>query len=440
MSNLDSHENKSDLVDDEQQKRFSFLQLVGLSGFWFASNFLWGALLIVLLPLQIGLIVPSQKAQIMGILLGIGAIPAIVVPLVVGALSDRSMSRFGRRRPFILGGTLLNAVSLAGLWYGGQVHSLSLLFAAYLAVQIGNNIATAAYSGVIPDLVPQSQRGIASGYMAFMTQIGTLLGGLATGLFMDSLGIGGAYALISVTLIAIIVVSWISIQETPLKVTPPPIEWGPYIKSLWIDPKQYPDFAWVWITRALVMMGFYSVSPFVQYYLGDVIRVTKPESTAPVVLGLVLIGATFSGLYGGHLSDRTGRKPIVYIANAIMVVTAIGLIFCRSLPQALIVGTIFGIGYGAYVSVDWALGTDVLPDQENAAKHMAVWHVSMTLPQTISQPVAGFLLGAFGSTYVVVNNEKVFHYNVLGYGALFLMCAGLFGLAAFLLKNVRGAR
>jgi len=318
--------------------------------------------------------------------------------------------------------------------------SFLLFLVAYLVVQFGNNVTSAAYSGVIPDLIPEDQRGAASGYMALMSQLGTLFGAVGSGLLLGGQPEGVKYALVSVVLVIVAAVTIFGIRETPLPARPPRIEWGSYMKSLWIDPKKYPDFAWVWITRALVMLGFYAVLPFINYYLTDVIGIEKPEQAAATLIGILLIASSISGVYGGHISDRLGRKRVVYIANVVIAVMALAFIFCRNLEQVLLAGILFGLGFGAYTSVDWALGTDVLPSKHNAAKEMAVWHIAMTLPQSISAPVAGILISSFGKTSTVVNGEPVVHYTIAGYSSVFILCAICFALGAYLLKNVRGVR
>ncbi|MEZ0327384.1 MAG: MFS transporter, partial [Fimbriimonas sp.] len=230
------------------------------------------------------------------------------------------------------------------------------------------------------------------------------------------------------------------IDETPLKGPLDRLNWKEYLKSLWIDPKTYPDFAWVWITRALVMLGFYSVLPFINYYLIDVIGITDPDTKAPILMGVILLASSISGVYGGYVSDRIGRKKVVYLANGIIAVMVLGFIFCRKFEEVLLVGTLFGIGFGAYTSVDWALGTDVLPTKTNAAKEMAIWHVAMTLPQSIAAPIATIIIESFGKTASKVEAEEIVHYTTAGYGAVFLLAAACFALGAVLLKNVRGVK
>lgn len=445
-------------------QRLSIWQHLAISCYWFGSNVLWGAMLVMLLPEAAQSItshnmanlspVPASnplrhwlhgiltdKGKAIGVIGSLVALVSLAVPLVAGALSDRCASRWGRRRPYIVAGTVVSLLALAGMLVSVNQKSFWGFLFNYCFVAFGNNVATAAYSGVIPDLVPEDQRGIASGYMAMMSSVGTLVGAFASG-FLLTVSNLVAYAFVIGALALFAVLTVVGIKEIPLAHKPPPIHWGRYLRSLWIDPRQYPDFAWVWITRFLVMLGFYSIEPYINYYLHDVVGIRDPRTATPVLLGLILVGATASGLYGGALSEKVGRKKVVYVSNVLMAVICLALIMARSLPVVLVLGVIFGIGYGAYVSVDWALGTDVLPSKEHSGKDMAVWHISMTLPQSITPLIAGYwLLSAFPTkTYISAAGERTTQYAVEGYMLVFMMAAVFFILGAVLLKNVKKAR
>jgi len=248
------------------------------------------------------------------------------------------------------------------------------------------------------------------------------------------------YVAVGAALVGFALVTILGVKETPLPEKPPKIDWALYLHSLWINPRLYPDFAWVWVTRALVMLGFYSVLPFVNYYFVDVIGIEKPDGPASMMTGLLLISSCVSGIYGGMISDRIGRKRVVYIANVMIAIVALSFIFCRSIPQVLLAGSIFGLGYGAYISVDWALGTDVLPNKKSAGKEMGVWHIAMTLPQTIAAPFAGDLILRFGKTPYMSPDGPSVHYTINGYAAVFGLCAICFALGAYFLKNVKSVR
>lgn len=414
-----------------------------LSAFWFGINLLWGALLIVVIPAQMRQIAPRRPIETMDLMLGLGAIPAVVVPLLAGPLSDRCLSRLGRRRPYMLTGLAVNLVGLAMVWFAGFNLSLWLYFVGYLVVQVGNNIATGAYSGLIPDVVPATQRGLASGWMAAMSQLGTVVGLLSAGYLLSTGQATASFIVMSASMVVFCLITVVGVREQPRTDVPPVIDWAAFIRSLWIDPRKHPDFAWVWITRALVVMGLWMVQQHIQYYLVDVMHLGESDVplAAAKILVLSLLCACITGVIGGRVSDRIGRKRVVYIAGSVIALSCVAFIFASSLEWVYVTAVIFGMGYGAFYSVDWALACDVLPDKRDAAKDMAVWHIAMVLPQCIALPLSGLILGAWGHHYTVAaNGDKITHYYHSGYTAMFAVAAFFLLLAVVLIRNVRGVR
>lgn len=418
--------------------RLGTAKLLGISAFWFATTFHWTALLMVILPHQVAQIAPDRKAQALGFIIGSGAVIAMLWPLIIGAWSDRCTSSWGRRRPFMIVGVPVNLLGLGILWREGDLQNFWLYLLGFWVVQLGNN-STASYTGVIPDLVPEDQRGESSGYMAAMNLLGTILGAFLSGYLVGAGYIKVCYLLIGFLLVFFLGITILSVEEEPLREKPPPFSWIAFLKSLWIDPRQHPDFAWVWITRALFTMGMWMVQEYLVYYLRDVIGVEEPERSIAHLLGIALIGALLTSLWGGKLSDRLGRKKIVYSANLLMAITALGFLFCRSLPVVYSLGILYGLGYGAYASVDWAMACDVLPNKNQIAKDMGVWHIAMVLPQTIAPPLAGVLLHHFGRTSPTPTGE-VIRYSLEGYTVIFSLSAFFLLLSALFLRKVRGVR
>jgi len=274
--------------------------------------------------------------------------------------------------------------------------------------------------------------------MAVFSQAGTLFGVLISGYLVDNGYYLLCYAILASVQMLGLSVTMRAVHETPLTERPPGKTFLAHLKSLWIDPRQYPDFGWVWLTRALVMLGFYSFLPFILFYLTDVVQVKDPASTTGIVSGIVLLAAAVSGYFGGRISDVVGRKKIVMIANALMAVICLGFAVVSTLTGVIVAAVLFGLAYGAYISVDWALGADVLPNPDDAAKDMAVWHVAMTLPQAIAGYPAGALIAAFGIKSMQVGAVKVVHYTQAGYAALFVLCSVYLGLGAYLIRYVKG--
>jgi len=369
-------------------------ELVYLGVFWFAISFNWGALLTVVVPSEVLRFVPeTQKGLYLGLLFAGGAVMAMVVSPVVGALSDRSTLPMGRRRPFVVAGVLLAVPGLLGMRYAP---SYAAFAAALLWVQLTVNVAASAFNGLIPDKIPPAQRGVMSGVMGVMMMGGTIAAALLSGRLVG-LGMTGAvyWVIAGVLLTCAAVVVW-KIRETPLRDSPPFVL-PAFVRAFWIDPRRYPDFAWLFATRGLVMLGFYTIITFLQFFIGDTLHLSRPAAAqATGTLSAVVIAAgALVALVAGPASDRVGRKGIVSTAGMFLAFTGAGLLFQPPFPVLLWIGVLFGIGYGAFTSVDWALAIDVLPSGQSAAKDLGIWAIANTLPQVLAPVIAGPLLDIF---------------------------------------------
>lgn len=393
-------------------RRWTVGQHLALSFYWFSQNFHWGALLTVALPSEVLRIVgEAQKGWALGLLLSIGAFMAMVTQPLAGAASDRSLLRWGRRRPFMAVGTVLACLALLGMAFASEFR---LYVLAFVALQLTLNISSAGYQGLIPDLVPADQRGTASGYMGLMTMLGTLVGLFVAGVLLDQGLVLPLYVMLISILMLGLLVTLLFVREQPLTEREP-FDWRRFWAGFWISPRQQPDFAWLFVTRAVAMLGFYTLLNFLEYYLRDVAGRTDFELATSIVGAVVMVGAAASTLLSGTLSDRVDRRLLVSLAAALMGLTA--LVFVTAPPFWLILAfaVVFGVGYGAFTSVDWALAVDVLPAARDAGKDLGVWSISTTLPQVVAPLLGGLLLDRYTDNLPG------------GYAALYV-CAGVFFL------------
>lgn len=276
--------------------------------------------------------------------------------------------------------------------------------------------------------------------MATMQQLGTIGGFIVGGVLMTQ---GREQDLLALTSIAaaVAVITLLTVVGTPERrlTHAEPFRWSELKECFWIDPRQHPDFGWVWITRAFFTTGWWLIQPILLYFMRDVIQAKEPASAVSILGGIVLLGAIPTGIGGGILSDRFGRKRIVWLAGMVMAVTCLLFAGLGMLPLEMRLGAIYavailwGFGYGAYVSVDWALGTDVLPNPDEAGKDMGVWHLSMVIPQSIAAPAAGLLLRPF------VMQGGV-GYRPEGYALVFLSACVFMFLCGALIFRVKKAR
>lgn len=414
-------------------RRLTALDQFFVSCFWLAYNVHWGALLAIVLPSQIAAIVgDANKEFYNGLIPPLGALVSLLITPVAGALSDRSRSRFGRRRPFMAVGTLVNILFLlliAGFSTGSNIW---LFLLCYMGIQLGNNWSGGPYAGLIPDVVPEAQRGSASGWLALMTAIGTLVGALAAGQLIQGNRYWPIYLLIVVSMALMLALTWWGVRERPVTTPVEPFRWRTFARSFWLDPTTHRDFYWVLLTRGLVTMGIYSVFTFFLFFLQDIIRVPDPTQQASFLVGIIIAAGIPTSIVAGALSDRIGRKPLVYASGGLMALVSLAyitVIFSPSLPMTFAMGALFGVGYGAYQAVDWALAIDVLPSGEGVAKDMGIWHVALVLPQILAPAITGLTLNALKGTSLT-----------LGYTVVFVLTALWFTLGTVFVRQIRGAR
>jgi MFS family permease len=390
-----------------------------------------------------------------------GTLAAFFVNPLTGSLSDYLKSKLGRRRPFMIIGTIVNVLVLVAFAFVGQnfvstpltVPSITSMAILFLALEISNNFANAPWSAIIADKVPHDQRGSASGWFGVMTLLGTIAGFLFAGTLVtygsgsqqitDAIRANFAHQIfifyLALAAVQGVLVSFtvLTVKEQP-SLNPPPFTWSDFLRRFRLEARRYPDFTWVLLTRVLVMTGIWSVNNFLLYYFTDILKVQNASGTLgteffPIVLGASLI-TTF---LGGVLSDRYGRKIMVYLSGAMMTITCFLFIIASTLntsaafAAALIAGAFFGLGYGAYTSVDWALATDVLPSAEQYGKDMGIWSAAGIIPQVLGIVLGGIIISTIRKSSVGL---------VGGYAVLFGVVVLLFALGTILVSRVKGAR
>lgn len=401
--------------------RLSTPQLVWLNLFWFGNSVHWGALLSIVLPSQVEKLLGNKEVNF-PLVVGGGTVVAVLLHPLAGALSDRTTARLGRRRPWLLWATLPNVAGLLAL--------------AYLVVQAANNVANAPWGAIIADLVPREQRGAASGWNGLLSVLGTVAGALVAGLLLDKdeplavyrgqlLAVYGLVAAVQVA--TVLATAWL-VREEPLRAARP---FGPrdLPRTYWVSPGASRDFFWVCLTRLLVQQGIWGIFFYLQYYFEDVLGLPGERTVGALFVPLVMLAALVTVYAAGSLSDRYGRKPLVYLSGALMSVVCLAFIFFQRPAAVPIAALCFGIGYGAYTSVDWALACDVLPDDEEYGRDMGIWAVAGILPQLFGVVFGGLTLALFRGFP-----------NHLGYTLLFCLTLLYFALGTVLIRQVKGAR
>ncbi len=445
---------------DSGLKRMSFLEYIWFSAYQLAFSFLWGAIGVIILPAVNGvltskalvngkfslgpLVLDNATTDVKVITLGIvsftGLTLAAVSQPMFGTWSDSHRSRAGKRMPFIAIGSMLTLITLGGMTLSVAV-GWGLFFLAYCATQFVSNIAYGPYHGLLPDMVPEIDRGKASGVLGGMQMLGTVASGLVLAVVFDVYkNLVGAMLTIIVLIAVCGVITLLRLREPtppPNRVAPQPMRGlGKLLAVFSIEAKKYPDFVWLLFARTWTLTGISTVSTYALYWLTDAVKVndynllglhiTSPSLAVSALLAIVIMFAFVAAIVSGPLSDRFGRKPLIAVAGLFGIMGVIPFIFLRDLSMILLFAIFIGLCYGTFTAVDWAMVTDLIP-RSQAGKYMGVSNLATAMPQAIA-PLFGGILGAiFGANR---------NYDA-EYAAIFAGAAVYFLLGIVLLVKVR---
>lgn len=371
----------------------------------------------VLLGLQATSIDAGNKEAILSLVTACGAAVALVSNPLFGALSDRTVSKMGRRSPWILAGAILGAASL--LLLSGAT-TVALMLIGWCALQASINAAYSAITATIPDRVPQAKRGSIGGLAAMGQTVGILLGAVVGFLISGNLAVG--YIICAVALVISVIPYLIKPNDPRLpKEFRTPFNLGQFLKGFWINPAKHQDFGWAWLTRLIMNVGNQMTIVYLLFYLTDVIHHPDPAGGVLVLTGVYAVMVIISAVIFGPMSDKSGKRKIYVIFSSVVVSSsALIIAIFQTFPGAIVGAAVLGFGFGAYLAVDFALLTMVLPSADARAKDMGVINIANSLPQVIAPALAFFAVTILGS-----------------YTALFAVAAGIGLIGAFLVRNIR---
>ncbi|WP_165397397.1 MFS transporter [Microterricola gilva] len=348
----------------------------------------------ITLALKINQIDPENKAVSLSLVLGVGAFVALVAQNIFGALSDRTTSRWGMRKPWILGGMLTGLLSLVFLAFADSIPTIVV---AWALTQLTFNILLSGLNPVVPDQVPQKQLGRVSGLLGLTHTFAAVGGAALAQAFLPDVTMA---ILIPGIVFAITIVIFLLVlrDRTQAKEDVAPFSLLLFIKAFWTSPRKAPDFALAWVSRFLVMFGNMTLSSYQLYFLMDRFGFTE-ATVGPAILQLSIITAvttTVMSITVGFLSDRLARRKVFVLVSAIILALAhILAAVAPSFAVFAIAAGIAGLALGVYLAVDQALIAEVLPSRSDVGKDMGVLHLANVLPQTLV-PVTAPLFLAIG--------------------------------------------
>jgi MFS family permease len=392
--------------------------LISLTVMWAALTFHWTVLGNNIIPTRVlAFAGDAAKGTMLGLVTVAGALVAMITGPIAGVLSDESRSRYGRRRPFLTAGILCNAVALVALV---GTSSFAGFLLASLAVQLFANMAGSPYSAIIPDQVPDLQKGKATGFAGVAEVAGRLLGAIVGGLLVSLPAVAAVLApalfflprawaerpmmplalLTGLITVAALIFTLVRVQENSPDF--PADRIGHLLRRAFVfDFRGESSFAWLLAARGFNMLGINTITTFLLYYIHDYLGVHDlGEANAKVGYLFAVSSLTTlpSALLIGYLIDRHQRRKLwVYVSSAGLALVCVGLIAVRHFTDTLLIGVLFGACYGIYFTSDWALALVLLPQNDSAAKYMGIWNIAGTFPQVIAPGIGGVLLDRFNA-------------------------------------------
>ena len=379
---------------------WGFISLYTLA--YMSTTLLFLAPLLVTLALKVDSLVGIARAPAsLAIVAGVGALLAMVGNPFFGRMSDRTASRLGMRRPWMVTGLVGGSL---GILIVAVAPSIPVVLVGWCIAQLFFNALLAAMVAVLPDQVPSVQRGHVSGVLGVCMPIGSVCGTFAVKLFTGSLlamflapcAIGGFFVLLFA----------VSLNDRRLAQADKP-KWSlrEFASTFYINPRQNHDFSWAFASRFMFVMAYAFLVTYQAYYLLDKIGTAKADVPQQIFLGTLTQSAVIvaASLLGGRLSDRTGRRKIFVLAASVVYGLALFVVALASNFSGFLVGmAISGLGFGVYAAVDLALVVDVLPDRRTVAKDLGVFNIAGALPFAIAPAIAPAILAIGGGSYGVL--------------------------------------
>jgi MFS family permease len=321
------------------------------------------------------------------------AVISILIQPTAGSISDYTVSRWGRRKPYIVIGSLLDLVFLAGIALSSSILMLAA-FGALLA--FSTNIARGPFQGYVPDLVPDKQVGLASAMVGLMQILGNV-----TGYVLVSLA--AANGVIELSILAVAIVELVTMIAVVARVgegqPPKPREgksWPTIAREVWgTDVLKERSYVWLLASRFFFLMGGAILANLILTYLKQTHGLGEEDAnnTNVIMLLSIVLATVIAIVPSARLSDRVGRKPVIYASCAIGFVGIVLAALAPTIPIAIVGGVLFGASAGTFLAVDWALMTDIIP-KASSGRYMGLSNVATTSATVIAVATGGLLLDA----------------------------------------------
>jgi MFS family permease len=376
-------------------------------------------------------LVPALKNTALGLMTFAGLIVASLWQPIIGVVSDRTRSRWGRRIPFLILGTPL-AIAAMGLI--AVAPSFALVILGLLSYQLAANTVQGPWQALIPDLVPSRQRGVASGMKAAFDILAFVLGRQVSGNLVAAGHVTGAVAAASAVYLLALALTLYAAGEDRLA---PPVQArgdhpGWLTRTFMVEWRSHPAFVTWFVNRFLFWAGFVALNTFVLFFMIDVVDMPEAEAQRFVgqlstVLGLALLLVT---LPSGWLADRVGRRPLVAASGVVAAAGATLVVVMRTPGAIIIAGGAIGLAVGTFLSANWALITDIVPEDE-AARFLGLANIASAGGSAVARLAGGLLIDPL---------NRITGEPATGYVALYILTAVSFLLGTVTILRLPSAR
>lgn len=418
-------------VDESQA---AVLPKVGPKYIWLMVLAQFGVFVAFITPIAISLAIrvnelAPENQEYLGFITGAGALAVMISGPFLGVASDRTRTRLGRRRPFMIVGTLLGVIALVVM---ALAPSVLLLGFGWILAQLGWGQVLANLQISTADRLPESQRGKVAGLTGFATQVAPVFGVvIAGGLAADALLLFLVPGTVGVIFVALFVFL-VHEDDSRGNVFADRITLRSLLGKYLYNPRQFPDFSWNWLGRFLFYFGLTLNTTFTAFFFASRlgIEVTEVAGIIAALGGAGVLATTLGAIGGGFLSDKLRRRKLfVVLSGSMMAIGMVTMAFSTDLSVLIAGSLIVSVGLGGFAAVDQALLLDVLPEREtDAGRFMGITGFATSIPQAIAPLIAPLFLAI-----AVTGGEK-------NYTALFVVAAACVlagGLVVLRIKSVR---
>lgn len=363
----------------------------------------WTAIPSFLIPIQVQAITGQTDTSSLAFASVFGSVAAMIGNPVFGQLSDRTRSRFGRRTPWIAVCGIAGAVVVL---LQGSASSIVMLGVCWAATNLVLNGFQAAFVATVPDRVPRNRLGLVSSLVGAGLNAGVLVGSLMFVFFPELASSSGYVVLAVLIVVATLLFLVVSPDRDSRELPRTPFRLGEFLRGFWVNPRKHPDFAWVFLSRVAIMLGYFMMFAFLLFAMQDYIGLSPEDALQQGALVFTVNGACsiVGSLVSAPFADRPGRlKGFVLVAGLLLAFSLTVPLFSATLTGMMVFAVLNGFAFGLYMAVDTALVNKVLPDTADAGKDLGIMNIGMVLPQVISALVgAGVvaLLGYWGLFFV----------------------------------------